>query len=553
MNPKVKNCWLWGCLLGGVFLGSMRAPAQVTVQIGLNFTASTYGDTSSALPPDANGAIGPSQFVEFINGEFAVFNKANISSPVRSVDVDFWSAAGVNVPSDDAVTDPRVIYDSSSQRWFASMVDFNANAADPTEFANHFLFAVSATADPNGAWSGFRILADPVNGYFADFPTMGVDSNAVYLSGNMFQSSVPLATALISIPKSDLLLATPTIANLTRYGDLDFGSYGMVFQPATCFDGSSAGNILAVGNLGLDDNFYSNVVNFSVLNAATAHGSLSTPTNLFIAPYMVPYNSDQEQPLFTPIQPDGTTMLAGHDARISSRVYAVGGVIYGVHNTEVNGRMAICWYRISAASHKLLESGVITNSDLDLFFPAIAANTNGTVMIGCNGCSLDTFVSCFAIAGQTVNGVTTFGSPILLQGGVTSYHGDDEVLDEYLGVPPLSRWGDYSTISVSPTNANEFWFIGMIPTDPANNDVWSTQVIQMLTTPAPALTISEAGTNVMVAWQNFEPGYQLQATTNLAPTFTWTNMPQTVLSNASQFYVLAPRARGDQFFRLHHP
>jgi len=553
MSSSLRKSRFWACLIAGIFVGSLCAHAQVTMQAGLNFTATTYGDTSSALPPDPDGAMGPNSFVEFINGEFAVFNTTNVDNPVRAVDVDFWAAANVNIPSDDAVTDPRVIYDSVSQRWFASMVDFNASANDPTVYANHFLLAVSATSDPLGAWNGFRILADPTNGYFADFPTMGVDSNAVYLSGDMFQAGNELAASLISIPKAGLLAPTPSIANMKRYGDLDYSFSGMALQPVTCFDGSSSGNIVAVGNLGTDSNFHSNLVNMTVLNAGGTNASLSGATDIFVTPYMVPYNDDQGEPLFTPIQPDGTTMLAGNDARICARAYAVGGIMYAVHNTEVNGRMAICWYRISAAGHKLLESGVITDSNLDLFFPAIAANANGAVIITCNGCSLETYVSCFAIAGQTVDGVTAFGSPLLLQSGVVSYHGDDEQLEELLDEPALSRWGDYSTISVDPNNANNFWIIEMYPSDPANNDVWSTQVIQLLTTSRPALTISRSGTNLTVAWPNLSPGYLLEAKTNLAPAMAWTNMPQTVLSNATQFYVQAPIPKGQQYFRLYHP
>ncbi len=544
---------LWMCLFACFLVCPPCANAQVTAQIGQNFTASTYGSSSFALPPDANGTIGPKHFVEFINGEFAVFNLTNVNNPIRMVDVDFWSAAGVNVSASSAVTDPRIIYDPVSQRWFASMVDFNANVDDPTVFANDFLFAVSATSNPLGTWHGFRFLADPDNGYFADFPTMGVDSNAVYISGNMFQANVSLASSLVSIPKADLLLASPTIGNRTFHGDLDFSFSGMVLQPATCFDGSSSGNMLAVGDLGLDSSFHSNLVNFSVLNAASTNATLSTPTNLIVTPYMVPDNFDQGTPLFTPIQPDDTTTLAGNDARISARVYAVNGIMYAVHNTEVDGRMAICWYRVNAVTHQLVESGIISDPSLDLFFPAIAANANGTVVIACNGCSVDTFVSCFAITGQTVGGVTTFGSPLLLQPGVVSYHGDDELLLELEELPPLSRWGDYSAISVDPNNANNFWIIEMFPSDAGNEDVWSTQVIQLLTTPAAALSISQAGTNVMIAWPNTATGFQLQAKTNLTIASGWTNMPQTVSSNTSQFFVLAPIAKGNQYFRLFHP
>src|SRR5207245_583371 len=107
---------------------------------------------------------------------------------------------------------------------------------------------------------------------------------------------------------------------------------------------------------------------------------------------------------FDPLQPDGSTTLTANDARLGAKVYAVGGVLYAVHSTELNNRIAVRWYRINAANHALLESGTIADTNLDLFFPSICANANGTVVIACNGSGIDTFVSCFAVAGQIVNG-----------------------------------------------------------------------------------------------------------------------------------------------------
>jgi len=540
------------CLL----LSAAGGHAQVAVQIGQNFTSSTYyngsniGD-STALPPDPDGAVGAGRFVEFINGAFTVYNATNGASVIRISDEQFWANAGVTISPDAAISDPRIIYDPTAQRWFASEVDFNANAVDPTLFANNFLIAVSASSNPAGPWQGFHFIADPDTGDFADFPTLGVDSNAVYISGDMFQGQDnPVGPSLVSIPKADLLASTPTIANRTSFGVMDYGVRGMVLQPVTCFDGSSSGNIFATGNLGTDSTPYSNLVAFAVLNAAGTNATLTAPTSLSVSPYQVPYNSDQGIPLFTPMQPDGTTMLAGNDARFSARVYAVGGVIYAVHSTELNGRMAIRWYRISATKYTVIESGTIADSNLDLFYPSIAANAGGVVIIACNGSSINTYVSCYAIAGQTVNGVTTFGNLTLLQSGVTSYHGDDEVYDELFGLPALSRWGDYSTISVDLNNPTHFWCVQMFPSDSANNDVWSTQITELLTSLAsPQVTITLAGANVTLAWPS-SAGYQLQSATNLVPPIAWSNVTQTPSTNGDTVSVLVPVSGGQQFFRL---
>jgi hypothetical protein len=531
-----------------LLLWSVSAPAEVLVTIGQNFTGSTYGTDSLALPADANGAIGPQHFVEFINGSFAVYNKTNGQNVKRISDLKFWSNSGVVLSTSDGVTDPRIIYDPTVQRWFASMVDFDAGAAsDPTLEANDFLLAVSATSDPRGAWHGFLFEADPDTGTFADFPTLGVDSNAVYLSGDMYHGeSNPIGPSLVSFPKADLLAATPTIANLTWFGVMTYGQRGDVLQPAICFDGSTSGKIVATSDIGNDSNPHSNLVNFAIQNAGGPGATLSLTTVIPTAAWVVPDSPYLPAPSFHPIQPDGTDTLQANEARFSAKVYSVAGVLYAVHNTELNGRIAIQWYRIRAADNSLLESGTIADPDLDLFFPSIAANAYGVVVIGFNGCSLNTFISCYAMVGQTASGVTTFGNRLLLQASTLDYHD----FYEQLGLNETSRWGDYSATSVDASNPNHFWTIQMYATDSQDyGSVWSTQITELVTTPLVSLAIAPAGANVVVSWPSGFTNYHLQSATNLPPT-DWSDVGLVPQTNANQLVVQLPVSAGSQFFRL---
>ena len=72
-----KGHVLAGLLMVWLLPGIQPSTAQVLVQIGQNFTGSTYRIDSQALPPDANGAIGPNFFMEFINGDVTIYNKTN--------------------------------------------------------------------------------------------------------------------------------------------------------------------------------------------------------------------------------------------------------------------------------------------------------------------------------------------------------------------------------------------------------------------------------------------------------------------------------------------
>ncbi len=525
-----------------------------TITIGQNFTASTYGVNESALPPDPNGAVGPQHFVEFINGAFAVFNKTDGQNVKQVTDLHFWSTAGVVISPDDVTSDPRIIYDPTVQRWFASMVDASASAADPSLNANDFLLAVSASADPTGPWHGFLFQTDPTTGYFADFPTLGLDQYALYLAGDFFHgSNSPAGPGLVTIPKTNLLSATPSINNRTWSGVMDYAERGQVLQPAVCFDGSVTGQVLAVTDIGNDSDPHSNLVSFAVQNPAGPNASLTASTFIPTDPWMVPDNADFGAPLLVVTQPDGTASLMANDARLSAKVYAVGGVLYTVHSTQLGSRIAVRWYRVRAADHALLESGTIADPNMDLFFPSIAANAYGVVAIAYNGSGPGATVGCFAVVGQTTAQVTTFGSPLLLQSGATSYHGDDELLAELLGVTGFSRWGDYSSLSVDPSDPNRFWTIQMFPSDAANSDVWSTQVTELIVPPQPLLAIQPTANGVQISWPSGLSNYQLQAANYLVPPGSWTKVTQTPRTNGDQLVVSLPISATSQFFRLQGP
>ena len=74
-----------------MFAATMNGTPVVT--IGANFEGANQGD-ASAVPPDTDGAVGPSQFVELLNGIYRVYDKSgNVLQ--QSFLNDFWSSAGV--------------------------------------------------------------------------------------------------------------------------------------------------------------------------------------------------------------------------------------------------------------------------------------------------------------------------------------------------------------------------------------------------------------------------------------------------------------------------
>lgn len=515
-------------------LSVLKSPALLDVHIGQNFTGSTYGVDSDSQPADANGAIGPAHFVEFINGRYSVFDKTNGRRVQTLPDGTFWSRAGITFSSNLGVTDARIVFDPTSQRWFAAMVDFDFN----TNASNRFLLAFSVSADPTKAWHGFAFPVDPLNGNFVDFPALGVDGDGVYLGGDMFDSADnSLGPTLVAIPKSGLLAKTPTIADRTSFGLLDYTARGYILQPAVSVGATSAGEaVLAVGDLGVDSQPHSTLVGFAVENADSAtSATLTSPNVIAVPPYNVPVN---------PLQPDKSSNLDDGDTRFSATVYRVADVLYAVHSTEVDNRAAVQWFKINATNFAVVQTGTIADSALDLFYPSIAANAAGTVVIGCNGSSSNTFVSSYAVVGEFANDTLTFGNLLRLKAGTASYQNVDPT-----DPSGISRWGDYSATSVDPADPNRFW---TIQTYASGSSTWSTQITELITSPL-TLTVSLVDTNLVVSWPAMAIGFQLQSVPSLTTTNTWMPVTQSPLATNGQFTVSVPVSDQQAFFRLVKP
>ena len=528
--PKAM-CGVW---LLVVMLFPAVASASLDVFIGHNFTGSRSGADSTAVPSDTDGAIGPNHFVELINGRYSVYNRSDDSRVQTSTDLDFWKNLGVTFPAGWNITDPRVVFDSQANRWFASQIDFNT-ATSP----NRFLLAVSNTSDPTEGWKALTFTVDPNNVRFGDFPTLGVDANGVYLGANLFSTSGSfVGVTLVSIPKSDLLKSTPTVANRTSFGTLFESQRGFVLQPVLRMDGTTgAESVISVPTDGSTFTPQNTLKRFSVQNAAgPGLATLSSTANISVGSYLIPIN---------PPQPDPIAQLDDGDLRIGASCVQVGNVIYAVHAVDVgttaNPWAALRWYKINATNNALIQVGIISNSTLHYFYPSIAANSNGVVVIGFNGSGTNSFVSSYAVAGETVGSVTTFGTPLLLKAGTASYNDPD--------VDGTSRWGDYSATTADPTDPNRFWTIQSFPTGTTD---WATQITEIIAQPSgpPRLSIGAIdSTSVVVAWPSVFPDYTLQSSTNLSTT-NWTAVAQAPAIVNGYLSVTNGIGSGAVFYRL---
>jgi len=212
------------------FAAPVPKPGLKAQTLSTNFLGATLADTN-AFPPDSMGAIGPTQFLVGVNGRLRTFNKTTgVADGVMNLNTDTFFAS-VMTPLTGGVTgnfstDPRVRYDRLSGRWFIEIIDapFNGPANNPSFVANRSMLAVSDAASA-GVISGGTVWTfyffQPSATEFADYCTMGIDVNALYIGCNMFNLGVNgtfINTNAYVVRKSSVLSGGPifvtTFANL---------------------------------------------------------------------------------------------------------------------------------------------------------------------------------------------------------------------------------------------------------------------------------------------------------------------------------------------------
>jgi hypothetical protein len=455
---RTADAWRVPLLLA---LALVAAVANATpVEIGLNFTGTTQSE-SNFVPPDTDGAVGQQDIVELLNGRFAVYRKSDGALLKGTSQDDFWRAAGVQ--PDFPSGDPRVLYDASSGRWFASATDFNG---DPPTVSNSYLVAVSKTSDPTQGWTAFKITTDPTGTAWTDFPTLGFDSKGVYISSDVVpngsQSSV-LGHTILVIPKDDLLASTPTVAHSTLLPRVSTNVTGFTPQPVVNLDNSIGAETLISGSVAV----------LGQLQLSTINGPINTPTVGNRRLIAVPFINSQPPA----VQPGGPTIETGLDSRFGASVVELKGSLWAVQSADMNGRAAIRWYQIDPVAKTLLQAGYIADPSLDLYYPSIAVNGLGRVVIGMSGSSSTKYASAYAVAGETVNGTTTFGGLIPIAAGSGSY---DQV---FAG---RNRWGDYSTTVVDPSDPNSFWTFQEFA---LGGNEWGVHIADLVFVPEPSTSI----------------------------------------------------------------
>lgn len=132
----------------------------------------------SCLPPDTDGEVGATQYVQMVNTDFAVFSKTGQvlrgATPINQL---FANTDGECKTHNEG--DPVVLYDQLANRWLLSQ--FIAQPADTEEYGQ--CIAVSTTGDATGSYYLYEFHFGRT---FHDYEKLSVWPDAYYMSSNEF-------------------------------------------------------------------------------------------------------------------------------------------------------------------------------------------------------------------------------------------------------------------------------------------------------------------------------------------------------------------------------
>jgi hypothetical protein len=475
-----------------------------TLGIGLSFLgwngATEVPDGFFHKPPDDQCAVGPGGGA---SGRLVIVTNNGIKLMAKDgstiVAATQWDTVNgffnsISPPANGAGTDPKVIFDAQSQRFFIVFQDGNS----PTN--SNLYIAASRTATPNDLttdWNKFKASAiTTINGTatWADYPGLGADATRVVGTWNLFDGTGTYQGTKIRVwNKADLI---DNVAPSQVFTDLDL--------PAVDGGGFDHFSLKPAGvqsSTGLTDsgNFYvfqcignSNIGYRLIEVSGTPPLSTAVVAGTDVARA---YDNGASNPTVLnggAPQSGGSPNLATLSNRTMAAVYRNGlvtGCCCGLLNAAP--QCSIFWVEtstnggIGVAPPVTRQSGEIDGTDPTAdyaYMPALNVNGHGQILVAYSESSASKFVEIRYVDRDFSDALGTMQSAVLAVASTVHYQDFGNTVPE--------RWGDYGAVAIDPDN-DSFWISHEFARATGNGG-WGAQIINTLAPTAVDLSSAHA-------------------------------------------------------------
>jgi len=382
------------------------------------FEGLSQSESGGLRPPDNDGAHGDpagalNQYVAIVNSAIRVYNVGPATPTIASTKT-LASFFGYTTTT---IFDPRVIYDTTWDRWVVMAEAFPESATVQRVF-----IAVSKGKNANGAYWIYNIDrgGSGTGEVFWDYGQLGADQDSLIFTANIFPNSGGFAGAeMFCFSKAGMY-------NGLGVSSPVFSGLDATLAPPQVQDNNANAFLLAAPNQTASLSLY------RANNCGRTGTTLVKQANIAVPAYAVPPDAPQ---------PGTTDKLDTVDNRFQNRSTQYGNSLWNVHTLALGGFAAPKWYQVNTSTNSITQSDIFFRSGSSHDFnPSLYAQPDGTMYVGWTATDPPAGVNAQmrfsgrlpTDAANTTNepGTTVFTSP-------TFYNGSSDTTE---------RWGDYSAV-----------------------------------------------------------------------------------------------------------
>jgi hypothetical protein len=393
------------------------------------------GFTVSSAPPDTNGAVGATQYVEIVNSSFAVFNKANgaiVAGPTTTNTL--WSGFGGGCQTNDD-GDGIVLYDKLAGRWVISQ--FSVSTTPYLQCV-----AVSTTSDATGTYNRYSFQYSN----FDDYPKMGVWPDGYYTTFNMFNGNTFVGADSCAYNRTAMLAGSAAQQVCFQQGSGVGGLLPADMDGTTAPPAGSPNYQIYYGTNSLQ------MYKFHVDFVTTANSTYTGPTNIPVAAFSPLCGGGT-----CVVQPSGGNQLDSLADRLMFRLaYRNLGnheSLVTSHSVVAGSSGGIRWYEIQNPSGTpvVAQQSTFAPDSNYRWMSSVAMDQAGDIAVGYSVSSSSVDPSVRFAARLATDPVSTLGAEVSAVAGGGVQNGSTSN-------GPLTRWGDYSAMTVDPVDDCTFWY-----------------------------------------------------------------------------------------------
>jgi len=436
--------------------------------VGMGFT----GYTEQGNIAVANGAAGATQFVQFVNESYAVFDKSTGDVIFGPTDGHIlWTSLGgpCSATSD---LDEIAQYDKLANVWVMMMPLYT----NPP----YLCIAVSTTSDATGSWNLYAFEI-PVNAALCncspmpDYPKLGVWPDGYYIAYAQSDNLIYEGPAACAVDRSAMLSG----ADATMQCFTNDGTSNNLWLPSDV-DGTTApatGTPNYFLNFDKDDQSL-DLWQFHVDWTTPSNSTFTGPTNIPVMAFLEPCGDTVT--VFTPadncVPQAGTSEMLGVFGdrlmyRLAYRNFGSYEDLVANHSVQVasgSDQTGIRWYELRnpGSGFSVYQQGTYAPDSNYRWMGSIAMDQVGDIAVGYNVSSSSMSPTIRYTGRQSTDTLGTMETEIdiLSAAGVSTASQTNSV-----------RWGDYSSMAIDPTDDCTFWYTNQY--QPANGkNEWSTRI-----------------------------------------------------------------------------